>query len=326
MNDKELTSIFDKAYKAEYTHNFQQVNSLYDQARDKLYATQLAVGIVGIVYAFRSTSALDKSIIETFDFSYKLGRSIPDIIRSIPRLITQAKVDDDLRRKTHKNKVTANWEYLWGVIPYKLKGFTIKGALRAGSAFSSLTSLEEIADDLGRQRAIIDLREELITRFIKLGGNPGLFEDRIRSNSFEYVKLKTIESIREAIFVNDLDTFFKILQSGFASLPYNINTPEAYFHSHIHFILKLINIRVESEVATNQGRIDTVIETDNYIYIIEYKQSTADVALKQVVEKKYPQRYSNQRKKIILVGVSVDKTTKNISDWKIQEYNDNFLN
>lgn len=324
MNDKELTSIFDEAYKFEYSQNFQQLNAIHEQARDKLFATQLALGIVAVVYAFSSTSALDKNIIANFDFSYKLGGSIPDIIRNIPQLITQAKIEDNLRRKTHKNKLKANWEYLWGIIPYKLKGFTIKGAIRAGSVFSSLNELEQIAEKLGRQRAIIDLREELITRFINLGGDAGLFPDRV-NNNFGYIKLSTVESIREALHVNDLDSFFKILQGAFASLPYNINTPEGYVHSHIHFILNLINIQVESEVATNRGRIDTVIQTDKYIYIIEYKLETPDIALKQVLTKDYPQRYSNDRRIIILVGVSFDKKTKNISGWKFQQYDDNFL-
>ena len=44
---------------------------------------------------------------------------------------------------------------------------------------------------------------------------------------------------------------------------------------------------IEVEKQTNQGRIDAVIFTKKYIFIIEFKMSTVNTALKQIKDKKY---------------------------------------
>ena len=81
-----------------------------------------------------------------------------------------------------------------------------------------------------------------------------------------------------------------------------------------------MQIKVEVEIRTNVGRIDSTITLDNKIYIIEFKLGkSAKEALDQIKEKKYPKKYQNQGKEIILIGINFDMDERNISDWLVEQ-------
>jgi hypothetical protein len=52
------------------------------------------------------------------------------------------------------------------------------------------------------------------------------------------------------------------------------------------------------------------------IYILEFKMSSAQVALDQIKNRHYDQPYQASGKKIILVGIAFDKEKRAIGDWK----------
>lgn len=312
MSDKELISIYEKTYKEEFDRHFQIANTFYDQARDKKYAIGMGLGIIGFLFAFRNSSELEKEIMASYDHIDKLGGSIADTIRSIPDLIKQNKIREEEWHANHKNEVSIEFKKFLG-IPYWIKQINIKGNMKIGSPFESLTSENEIAEELARQRAIIDLMVQLKVKHIEAGG----FLEEKESNLLP-IKFENLADLKSALSCNDLDKFFKLVQSVFASMSYNMKITEGYFHSHIHFLLTLLDFKIESEVETNQGRIDSVIETGNYIHIMEFKQNDSSIAIEQIKAKKYYQKYFSSSKKIILVGVAVDTTERNIIDWQMQ--------
>lgn len=68
-------------------------------------------------------------------------------------------------------------------------------------------------------------------------------------------------------------------------------------------IMYLTGIQIESEVNTNIGRIDGVIEFSDKIYIVEFKyDKLPDEGLKQILSKRYYEKYFNKSKQIILLG------------------------
>ena len=74
-------------------------------------------------------------------------------------------------------------------------------------------------------------------------------------------------------------------------------------------------MEIIGEDVTNLGRIDLSIKTQDSIYLIEFKVGSDD-ALQQIKEKKYHQKYLNDKKKLFLVGINFDEKEKNISNFK----------
>ena len=69
-------------------------------------------------------------------------------------------------------------------------------------------------------------------------------------------------------------------------------------------------------MCTSDGRIDSLVETDTHIYILEYKlDPSAKVALEQIKQKRYYQAYWNVGKPVLGAGVNFSSESKNIQDW-----------
>ena len=130
-----------------------------------------------------------------------------------------------------------------------------------------------------------------------------------------------ISSIKKSLEINDIEEFILNLKSLYASIPYDIfiKNLEAYYHTVIYLLLKLLGLRVSVEVETSRGRLDAIVQTDEYIHIMEFKMGSAEDALNQIEDKKYYEPYLNQDKKVILLGIAFSEEEKNISQWIIKE-------
>jgi hypothetical protein len=127
------------------------------------------------------------------------------------------------------------------------------------------------------------------------------------------------DEMKKWLVHGNYDDFFTAVKSIFASLSYNMKITEAYFHSNIHILLSVFGLKIVSEDETNIGRIDSVIEFPDKIIILEFKTSTATIALSQIKEKKYFEKYLIIQKKLHLIGVACSLKERNISDWKVEE-------
>ena len=118
-----------------------------------------------------------------------------------------------------------------------------------------------------------------------------------------------------------LDDFFETLAIFFANIPYEITLAnEKYYQSLFYAIFKLVGLTIDVEVPTNKGHIDCVIETENYIYIIEFKlNGTKEQALQQIIDKQYAQKYQGSDKALILLGVEFDQDNRNIGGYLVQD-------
>lgn len=76
---------------------------------------------------------------------------------------------------------------------------------------------------------------------------------------------------------------------------------------------------VDVEVRTPRGRVDMVLRSSTHLYIVELKlNQDANVAMKQIDLKEYPQRFALTGLPIVKVGINFDMATHNITDWKIE--------
>ena len=131
------------------------------------------------------------------------------------------------------------------------------------------------------------------------------------------VNTKHINNLNRALSNGDIAAFMNTLQIFFANIPNNITLKdEKYYQSLFYAILTLLGYKIEAEVNTNIGRIDCVLQTNKTIYIIEFKlNDTCDAAMQQIHDNKYPQKYQNCGKKIVLLGVQFDQKTRNIGEY-----------
>ena len=122
---------------------------------------------------------------------------------------------------------------------------------------------------------------------------------------------------------NNVEGFITHLKSIYAGIPSKIfiKEKEYYYHTVIYLLLKLLKADViEVETQTNQGRVDAVVFTKKYIFIMEFKMNSSEEAIKQIKSKKYYESYISDGREIFFVGIAFDKKIRNIKDYKIVNY------
>ena len=115
------------------------------------------------------------------------------------------------------------------------------------------------------------------------------------------------------------DKFMRILEALFADTTYQIQgNAERDFQYAMYIIIELLGEYVQAERTTSNGRIDLLLRTKDYIYIIELKiDNTAEAALQQIEEKGYDKPFVNDSRKLYKIGVSFSTANRRIEDWKV---------
>ena len=127
-------------------------------------------------------------------------------------------------------------------------------------------------------------------------------------------------------FVRDVDTghaeaFMTRLSDFFATGDYQVmGRLEIYLQNTLNVIFNLMGLYVEVERHTTNGRMDMVIQTPQYVYIIELKiDQTAAVALQQIEDRGYANAFAGDTRKLFKIGINFSSEKKMIDDWKIEE-------
>jgi hypothetical protein len=111
--------------------------------------------------------------------------------------------------------------------------------------------------------------------------------------------------------------FFEAVKAAYASIPSIISSKEKHFHALFHMLMCATGLPVYSELLTNKGRMDTLVDTRAFYVIFEFKMSgTAQAALEQITEKDYAERFTTQQP-VYKVGVVFDETSRNVKDWMV---------
>ena len=119
----------------------------------------------------------------------------------------------------------------------------------------------------------------------------------------------------------DAEHFMELLQSFMAGIPYElVRNLDVHFQNMIYIIIKLMGLYVQAEYRTSCGRIDLLIATEKYIYVIELKlDGSAEEALAQINEKDYALPFTVDGRKIIKIGANITSATRNIERWVVGE-------
>lgn len=116
------------------------------------------------------------------------------------------------------------------------------------------------------------------------------------------------------------NAFFHRLQSFFADTPYElVRDLELHYQNVLFIVFKLVGFYTEAEYHTSEGRVDLVVKTSDYIYVMEFKlEGTAEEALRQINEKHYAQPFEADGRRLFKIGVNFSSRTRNIERWVVE--------
>ena len=146
-----------------------------------------------------------------------------------------------------------------------------------------------------------------------------LFIDYLTDQRTEKLELRS--QLYDSLYDNDLETFRKTLHGLFCSIPYQnyanaiIQNYEGYYASVVYAYLASIGLPLITEDSTSKGRVDMTIILPDTVYVIEFKVDQPGVALKQIRQKGYHEKYLGDDRTVYLIGISFDSVEKNITDF-----------
>jgi hypothetical protein len=96
-----------------------------------------------------------------------------------------------------------------------------------------------------------------------------------------------------------------------------IEDREKYFQTAVHLIFRMFGFDCRSEVALADGRVDTMLETADQVYLFEFKyEKSAEEALSQIDTKEYLLPWESSGKTRYRIGVNFSGAERNITEWK----------
>lgn len=130
-----------------------------------------------------------------------------------------------------------------------------------------------------------------------------------------------IKSFINDVRNGDIDSFMLRLQSFFADTPYELARElELHYQNVLFIVFKLLGFYTEAEYHTSNGRIDMIVKTNNYIYVMEFKlNGSAEEAIKQINEKEYAKPFASDTRKLLKVGINFNNQIRGIEKWIVEE-------
>ena len=164
---------------------------------------------------------------------------------------------------------------------------------------------------------------ELPNEEVKYGFLNFLSPDFIGTKSFSFDSdfdvRKFVKDIRSA----NVDAFMTRLQSIIASLPYptdaknqTVEMLEYNFQVAVYLTFTLMGQFTQCEVHSIKGRADAVVETQDTVFIFEFKTNdSAENALVQIDELGYAGKYSISGKRIVKIGAEFNTQERKLVEW-----------
>ncbi|MDE6238087.1 MAG: ATP-binding protein [Muribaculaceae bacterium] len=130
-----------------------------------------------------------------------------------------------------------------------------------------------------------------------------------------------IVALRKEMERGEVDKFMMRLTSLFAGFGHDLKfNEERNVQNAMLLIFSLVGLKVNTEVKTSDGRIDILVRTPKYVYIMELKyDGSAEEALRQIKEKEYSLPWSIDSRKVIEIGINYSSKKRRIDEWRVNE-------
>ncbi len=129
-------------------------------------------------------------------------------------------------------------------------------------------------------------------------------------------------SVRAKAIEGNPDGLMELLNIGLQSYNYEqLDAPRTEKHMVImlHALCMAMGLNVDGEVHTARGRIDMVIQTKRFIYLIEFKiNSYPRRALLQIDKLGYAERFEGDSRRVFKIGANYSTTKRKLTGWLIE--------
>jgi len=135
-----------------------------------------------------------------------------------------------------------------------------------------------------------------------------------------------ISLFKNAMIKGDIDEVLTLIKALMASIPYdNLPSDKLFLREHnyqtsIYLIFLLMGEYVKTEVHSSKGRSDVEVETDNAIYIFEFKVGGGPAdAIAQIKKANYADKHASSSKSIFLIGATISRNKRTLGRWTIEK-------
>ena len=129
----------------------------------------------------------------------------------------------------------------------------------------------------------------------------------------------SVDKFVDDITSGNVEMLMRRFSAFFADMDYQIQgDAELYFQNTMYVMLRLMGQQVQVERHTSNGRIDALIQTDKYVYILELKRDKdPQDALDQIAEKGYDWPFAADARKVFRIGATFSTATRRLEGWKM---------
>ena len=119
----------------------------------------------------------------------------------------------------------------------------------------------------------------------------------------------TTNAFYNALASGEIKQIILSIKQLFAHVLYQLHiAEEKFYHALFQMACTATGIKAQSEYSTSHGRIDLILDLPKFLYVTEIKfNKPAQEALDQIEERRYYERFLNQDKPIVLLGLSFER-------------------
>ena len=135
-----------------------------------------------------------------------------------------------------------------------------------------------------------------------------------------------IDNFLDSIESGDIDRVLTLTKALMASIPYDslpedkLFLREQNYQTAIYLIFKLMGQYVRAEVHSCTGRSDVEVETQDNIYIFEFKVGGKPLdAITQIKEMGYAKKYEASNTNVFLIGASISQDSRTLEEWQVEK-------
>ncbi len=136
--------------------------------------------------------------------------------------------------------------------------------------------------------------------------------------------ISTQSLLLKMIQIGNVEESMKALKALIADVPYSNKKlasmdMEERYRLIVSTIFNAIGLKVEMEKMIATGRIDMIVQTSRYIYVIELKlrnNGGKDAASQQILDRQYMEPFKADKRQVIGLGIELDEEGKGLLDWK----------